>query len=75
MLIGDTRLDIGPGERKRTCAKFVKPGSKVGVEVGSAVGGIGVSVGSGVSVGITAAVNASAVANIARPVSATAVGR
>src|SRR5258706_156721 len=41
-LIGDIRLDIGPGERKRTCAKFVKPGTKVGVEVGSAVGGIDV---------------------------------
>src|SRR5258706_156720 len=66
-LIGDIRLDIGPGERKRTCAKFVKPGTKVGVEVGSAVGGIGVCVGSGVSVGIPTAVNASAVANINPP--------
>ena len=50
-MIGETRLDMGPGEMKRICANSVKPGSNVGVAVGSGVVGMGVSVGRGVYVG------------------------
>ena len=50
-MIGETRLDMGPGETKRICANWVKPGSKVGVALGSGVVGMGVSVGRGVAVG------------------------
>jgi ApbE superfamily uncharacterized protein (UPF0280 family) len=69
--MGETRLDIGPGERNRICANSVKPGSKVGVNVGSGVVGTGVSVGRGVSVAVGA--NALAVAKTACPVNATTV--
>ena len=51
MLMGEIRLDIGPGEMNRTCAKSVKPGSNVGVTVGSGVVGRDVSVGTDVFVG------------------------
>ena len=74
-LNGETRLDMGPGERTRICANSVKPGSNVGVALGSAVDGIGVSVGRGVSVGNTFAVNELDVAKMACPVNATTVGR
>ena len=73
-LIGEVKLDMGPGEIKRICANLVKPGAKVGVAVGNAVDGIGVSVGSGVSVIGADCVNALFVAKIACPVIATTVG-
>ena len=69
--MGETRLDMGPGEMNRICAKSVKPGSKVGVAVGSGVVGTAVSVAVGVSVGRGA--NALAVAKAACPVNATTV--
>ncbi len=80
-LMGDTRLDMGPGEMKRICAKSVNPGAKVGVAVGRGIGVLGRSVGktrsvgAGVSVGIADAVMAWAVETMACPVSATTVGR
>ena len=49
--MGEIRLDIGPGEMNRICAKSVKPGSNVGVTVGSGVVGRDVSVGTDVFVG------------------------
>ena len=69
--MGEIRLDIGPGEMKRICAKSVKPGSNVAVTVGSGVVGMGVSVGRDVSVGRGAI--ALAVAKAACPVNATTV--
>jgi hypothetical protein len=71
---GDVRLDMGPGEVKRICAKSVKPAARVGVAVGISgceTGGAGVSVGMGAAVGVSAA----AVAKAACPVNATTVGR
>ena len=70
-LMGEIRLDIGPGETNRICAKSVKPGSNVAVAVGSGVVGNGVSVGNGVLVGRGA--NALAVAKAACPVKTTTV--
>ena len=69
--MGDTTLDIGPGDINRICAKSVKPGSNVAVAVGSGVVGNGVSVGNGVLVGMGAI--ALAVAKAACPVNTTTV--
>ena len=69
--MGEIRLDIGPGEMNRICAKSVNPGSKVGVALGSGVVGRDVSVGTGVFVGRGAI--ALAVVNAAWPVNTTTV--
>jgi len=75
-LIGDTRLDIGPGDRKWISAKSLNPAATVGVAEGSGVVGTGVSVGTSVSVGgAEVGTKALAVAKAACPVNATTVGR
>ena len=50
-MIGEIRLDIGPGDRKWISAKSTNPAATVGVAEGSGVVGMGVSVGMRVSVG------------------------
>ena len=74
-LIGEIRLEAGPGVRNRICAKSVKPAAKVGVELGISVNGIGGPVDVDTIVGVTLWVSASAVAKAAWPVRATTVGR
>ena len=73
-MIGETKLDAGPGDKNLTCAKSVKPAAKVGVGLGISVSEIDNSVGTEVRVGRTICVNASAVAKAACPVRATTVG-
>ena len=72
-MTGEIRLDMGPGEIKRICAKSVKPGSNVAVAVGSGVSGMDVSVGGGRGVLVGSGAEALAVAKIACPVNATTV--
>jgi len=69
--MGEMRMDMGPGEISRICAKFVKPGSKVGVAVGCGVRATGGWVGRGVSVAV--GTMALAVAKAACPVEAMTV--
>lgn len=73
-MIGETKLDAGPGDKNLTCAKSVKPAANVGVGLGISVNGINSSVGTAVKVGRTLCVKASAVAKAACPVRATTVG-